>query len=585
VDVTPEGHGGVLLDHGDIVEAPTWFGPDDRPLFGWFTYPKGLAVRGAVVLCQPVAEESNMAYRTFRRLAQQLAREGFLALRFDYDGTGDSAGSFEEPQRMTAWTESVAHAVAEARRWGAPGVSVVGMRLGATLAYLAAASSPLDLSDLILWDPCLTAKTFLRELQLLQNSWIGDVVTARDGTVETPCYRFSSEFAVEGKLAAIDGRVPVARLARRTTVLARDDRSPLPRLLAALPVDETEWVEVAGQAALLNVPTLEASVPESAVDAVVARLGKQTGSETSKITARLRPVAEWAEGGRRIQEEAAFFGSTPSLFGIATTSSAVDGSQPRLMFLNVASKRHIGEGRIWVELARESTAKGFASVRIDHSGVGDSPTGPGHADDKIYDEAWIDDVPRIARSLSDENVPNIIGVGLCSSGTSVLQAAMLGSFREVIAINVPFDADLNAGLPRRWTLFPRKPEWLRRYAIGHRRIAGLLWSASSVVDPRRDIMWMLRSIVSGGTKVTLLTGPEDLARIRHNPLWQATWGRRLTTSPRFRLQALPTADHSLGAGPGRDEAAEAVLDRLRAYEAAPLPVSVGVGQRSTTLPR
>ena len=89
----------VMLEHDGVVEAPTWFGPHERPLLAWFTYPRSKRVRGAVVLCQPIAEEGNMAYRTFRALAQRLAAAGYLTMRFDYDGTGDSAGSFEDARR------------------------------------------------------------------------------------------------------------------------------------------------------------------------------------------------------------------------------------------------------------------------------------------------------------------------------------------------------------------------------------------------------------------------------------------------------------------------------------------------------
>ena len=69
-----------------------WFGPETRPLFGWVSRPAGGLARGGAILCPPMGEEGRAAHRTFRRLAEELAAAGIVALRFDYDGTGDSAG-------------------------------------------------------------------------------------------------------------------------------------------------------------------------------------------------------------------------------------------------------------------------------------------------------------------------------------------------------------------------------------------------------------------------------------------------------------------------------------------------------------
>jgi alpha-beta hydrolase superfamily lysophospholipase len=554
-----------VLDHGDIVEAPGWFGPSERPLFGWFVYPRNLRVRGAVVLCQPIAEEGNMAYRTFRTLSQQLAREGFLALRFDYDGTGDSAGKFEDPARRVTWTESIVHAVAESRLWGATHVSLVGMRLGATLGYLAAAESALDLDDLILWDPCLTGKSFLRELQLLHRSWFGDQPGVPPGWIETPSYRFAPDFVADAGRIAIDGRVPSSDLARRRTVLFRADRTPSPKLRAALPQDENEWANISGQAELLNVGTLEAAVPVHGLAEVVSRLLRAAPEPTSAITARYRPTARWRENAQEVEETACFFGRDARLFGIRTSGAAPDPSRPHLLFLNVAAERHLGEGRTWLRLARDSASDGFISVRLDHSGVGDSATHPGHADDVLYDQAWLDDVPFVAEVLAAGTTPNLVGVGLCSSGASLLQSATQGGFREVIAVNVGFDLEPDDTISPGWTVFVGRPSWLNRLAVKHRRIAELVWSVSSIVYPKRSVLWRPREIVASGTEVTLMGGPHDMERIHHNPLWRGIWGRPLSASGRFRQQTLPNADHSLRTGSGQDEVIRAVLDRLRTY--------------------
>ncbi|MGA0567152.1 serine aminopeptidase domain-containing protein [Rathayibacter sp. KR2-224] len=553
----------VVLEHDGVIEAPTWFGPGDRPLLGWFTYPRSQRVRGAVVLCQPIAEEGNMAYRTFRTLAQRLAADGFLSIRFDYDGTGDSAGSFEDTHRAEAWVASVREAVCEARRWGTENVSVIGMRMGATLAYVAAAEGGLDLNDLVLWDPCVTGRGFLRELQLVHSVFLEGRRTAPSGWVETPSYRFTPEAASGIRALAVDGRASVDDLARRTTVVARVDRPRATSLLAALPTETASWIDAGGQAELLDVPTLHASVPEQTVDTIVARLSASAPEPAVDILPRLQPRARWNEDGVELEEEACLFGPDRLLFGVKTTGIPQHQAGPRIAMFNVAAERHLGEGRTWVRIARALARDGATSVRVDHGGVGDSGTRPGHTPDTVYDEGWIDDVRDVVEELSDNRRHEVIGVGLCSSGTSVLQATVTGALREAIVVNVVFDTDLNTALPPAWTLFPRKPSWLRRFAVRHKRQATLLWKAWGVVDPRRDPMWTTARAVSRGVDLTVVGGPEDLARMRHSALWRLVWGRPLSSERRFRVEPAPDADHSLRVSAGQDEVVKRVSERVR----------------------
>ena len=88
-----------------------------------------------------MAPTTSCVYRVWRILAERLAGVGFDVLRFDYEGTGDSAGDPEEPGRLEAWIGNIERVVEEARALaGASEVALVGLRIGATLALQAAAS-------------------------------------------------------------------------------------------------------------------------------------------------------------------------------------------------------------------------------------------------------------------------------------------------------------------------------------------------------------------------------------------------------------------------------------------------------------
>ena len=145
--------------------VPIRFGPPGHELLGLHQRPFGGKDRRACcVLCNPFGQEAVRAHRVFRTLADQLARSGFHVLRFDYYGTGDSAGE-DEAGSLSTWTDDVLRANDEiARRSGLAQVTWFGLRLGATLAALAARAAARSPTALVLWDPVLDGATYLAEL-------------------------------------------------------------------------------------------------------------------------------------------------------------------------------------------------------------------------------------------------------------------------------------------------------------------------------------------------------------------------------------------------------------------------------------
>jgi uncharacterized protein len=144
----------------DPVE-PHFFGSSDRRLFGVYHGPRGRFRPHGVVLCPPAPQEYMRSHSAMRRLAALLAREGFHVLRFDYYGTGDSAGDLRHAS-LSEWRANIvaaAHDISECS--GARSISVVGFRLGASLA----ASVPMAMETLVLWDPVVNGTTYLEELR------------------------------------------------------------------------------------------------------------------------------------------------------------------------------------------------------------------------------------------------------------------------------------------------------------------------------------------------------------------------------------------------------------------------------------
>jgi alpha-beta hydrolase superfamily lysophospholipase len=144
--------------------APVVF---DDGCFGWFHPPAAGAATGrGVVLCPPFGYDAICTGRGWRALAEMLASAGLPVLRFDYPGTGDSAGD-EQPGLPRAWIASIGAAGEWLRAAaGAREVALCGFRLGADLAAAAAASSPRQVSALALLAPVGSGRAWRRQLML-----------------------------------------------------------------------------------------------------------------------------------------------------------------------------------------------------------------------------------------------------------------------------------------------------------------------------------------------------------------------------------------------------------------------------------
>ena len=139
-----------------------YFGSSARPLLGVYSPPDAALEReAAVLLCHPAPQEYMRSYWALRQLAGKLAAAGLHVLRFDYSGTGDSAGDGADAS-LDAWRADVLGALEELTDIsGVKRPSLVGFRLGATLAAQAGA----HVRTLVLWEPVVTGCAYLDELR------------------------------------------------------------------------------------------------------------------------------------------------------------------------------------------------------------------------------------------------------------------------------------------------------------------------------------------------------------------------------------------------------------------------------------
>ena len=115
-----------------------YFGTSEKPLFGVHHPAQGRSRRRGpkecIVICPPIGTEHLRSFRALKQLATMLSKQGYDVLRFDYFGTGDSSGDCEEGS-LQQWQEDVETAIEELIDMsGAEIASLIGLRIGGTLA-------------------------------------------------------------------------------------------------------------------------------------------------------------------------------------------------------------------------------------------------------------------------------------------------------------------------------------------------------------------------------------------------------------------------------------------------------------------
>ena len=469
-----------------------YFGSAAEPLFGWLHRPPGdSALDVGLVICNPFGFEEVCAHRSLKDLANAAAASGVTTLRFDYAGCGNSCGDDFEPQRLRAWVRSVHEAVGFLKQVaGLDRVCLLGLRLGAAIAALAAVERD-DVHGLIAIAPVVGGRAYLRELRALDavkrqaraHGESGGDLLESAGFLMT---RETSESVARLDLHALP-RAPAGRvlIVERDDVPGSDDwAGTLERLGAAATV--VRW---AGYVGMMDDPR-RARVPEAIVAGVVDRLAQWTAKRGGQAIADDSAGARSAlfrvstnPRDKMVRETIVQIDTgTSRLFGIAT--GELEARQPEgraacpgVLMLNAGSVHHIGPDRMWVQLARAWAARGFVVLRLDISGIGDSPPRRGHADNEVYSPQAMNDVALALDYMRDQlGVERRHLLGLCSGAYHAFKAAAAGhAMASAVMINpltffwregavmdgeLMEDDVLEVASKYRSTLFTREP-WLK----------------------------------------------------------------------------------------------------------------------------
>lgn len=147
-----------------MKETPFFFPNGHYRLFGVLHEAKGTSKREGFVFCAPFAEEKLWAHRVMVNFARDLADRGYPVLRFDYMGNGDSDGDFASSSLDTMLSDTqCAIKTLMQKTPGIEAVSLLGLRLGATIAALCAEKKGV-VPKLCLWEPIIDGASYMREM-------------------------------------------------------------------------------------------------------------------------------------------------------------------------------------------------------------------------------------------------------------------------------------------------------------------------------------------------------------------------------------------------------------------------------------
>ena len=422
---------------GEIRRTACYVPTGSGSLFAWLhEYSDNAKVQHGVIICPPIGHEQLHSHRALRHLADHLALDSVPVLRFDWSGRGDSPGNDEDPDRYSTWLSDIKNAVQWMRRTcGCHRVTLIGLRLGATLA--AQATTDCEVDNLVLWAPVQKGRTYVREMKAIGLTSAVSVVATPDGNQDIE----AAGFTLSSRTIADLGQIELKSCrpqCRRVLVVVREDLPDGHQLCdewakAGIAVEQ---IACPGYFEMMTEPH-RTEVPQQAICDISNWLShvikSQQGLDAAKDSVRpgLTRMSETKCESLDTPPECDIRESTfevdcqPGLFGIITEpATSVENDLPIVVLLNAGSANRTGPGRLNVFMARHFASIGFRCLRLDLGGIGDSPCESEDRENDPYPATAFRDIDRTIEELVRRYpTKRIVLMGLCSGAYAAFQAA------------------------------------------------------------------------------------------------------------------------------------------------------------------
>ena len=148
------------------METPVTFECRGQQIGGMLHLPKGRGRFPAALLLHGFTGTKVEAHRMFVKLSRTLAGHGIASLRFDYRGSGDSAGEFEDMTIRSEVADAMAAIkfLARHRRVNSRRLALIGLSMGGAVAAYLVARERSRFKSLVLWAPVAEGAGILDDL-------------------------------------------------------------------------------------------------------------------------------------------------------------------------------------------------------------------------------------------------------------------------------------------------------------------------------------------------------------------------------------------------------------------------------------
>jgi pimeloyl-ACP methyl ester carboxylesterase len=390
--------------------------------FGWLHQPGGNETSAiAIVLCSGIKNDAMSGHRSYRLLADATARAGFPTLRFDYPGTGDSAdpAPADELDNWSIWQKSIHTGIDWLRRQtGAQHIVLIGLRLGATLAATVAAQRD-DVVGVAMLAPVLRGRSYINQLSI--EAKMHDPAAQTNGALVLHELHLSKQ-TVE-YIRSIDLRHIVLQPHSKIAVLVETNSPILQECLAA-------WRNRGADVVCGDFLGLEPMLRP-------VFMNHEAPINPHRITAWLRntfpPIAgrsprEMLPPPARLVldtcvETPLSFGPNDNLFGVLCRPRGCPEADLVVVIGNSSGDPHSGFARAATDLARRLAREGFASLRMDFAGIGDSRA-QDDAPTHVFESDRRADFAAAIDALAARGYRRFALQGLCSGAYHAFQAAI-----------------------------------------------------------------------------------------------------------------------------------------------------------------
>lgn len=270
------------------------------------------------------------------------------------------------------------------------------------------------------------------------------------------------------------------------------------------------------------------------------------------------------------------FGPAEHLLGIVTPAAQPVPDAPVCLLFNAGVVHRIGPHRLNVKLARALAARGFTAIRMDLSGLGDSPVSSDAATVNSSDQAMADLRAAMDFIERSEGVNRFVLFGLCSGARHGYRLAQIDP--RIVAL-LMFDGYVfpttKTQILRRikrfraspWSEIARKPiDWILRR--GRAKAATAVPAGEPEHPTPAQFQAAMDALVARGTSVWTMHSGSFVGYFNYADQWRDKF-RGAAFMSNFRQDYLPELDHTLSSVPAQRKLVDLVGDWVQGLFGVP----------------